>query len=50
MKTKTFSIIVPVYNAEEFLRECMQSIMNSSYREWELLLVNDGNLQNLSLQ
>ena len=38
------SIIVPVYNAEERLDRCIQSVLCQSYDNWELLLVNDGSL------
>lgn len=37
-----FSIVVPVYNAEEFLDECILSVMEQSYTNWELILVDDG--------
>ncbi len=36
------SIIVPVYNTENYLRECIQSVISQSYKEWELILVDDG--------
>ena len=36
------SIIVPVYNTEIYLRQCIESILNQSYRNIELLLINDG--------
>lgn len=36
------SLIVPVYNAEKFLPRCLESIKNQSYREMEIILVNDG--------
>ena len=38
----TVSIIVPVYNAESTLRRCVDSILNQDYRDFELILVNDG--------
>lgn len=38
----TVSIIVPVYNAEATLRRCVDSILNQDYRDFELILVNDG--------
>lgn len=38
----TFSIIVPVYNAGPFLERCISSILNQTYQEFELLLINDG--------
>lgn len=36
------SIIVPVYKAEQFLQRCVESILNQSYTNFELLLVDDG--------
>lgn len=36
------SIIVPVYNVEEYLSKCIESVVNQLYRDWELLLVDDG--------
>ena len=36
------SIIMPVYNAEEFLQRGIGSIMNQSFSNWELLCVDDG--------
>ena len=36
------SIIVPVYNAEETVRRCAESVLNQGYQDFELLLVDDG--------
>lgn len=36
------SIIIPVYNAERYLIECIESILSQSYGNFELILVNDG--------
>ena len=36
------SIIIPVYNAEQYLHRCIDSILAQSYTDFELLLVNDG--------
>ncbi len=36
------SVVVPVYNAETFLRECIQSVVLQTFKNWELVLVNDG--------
>ena len=36
------SIIVPVYKVEEYLNRCIQSILNQTYKKFELILVDDG--------
>ncbi len=41
-KEPLISIIVPAYNAERFLTECLQSLMNQSYRSIEIVVINDG--------
>lgn len=41
-----FSIILPVYNAEHFLRDCLNSIENQSFKDWELIIINDGSTDN----
>ena len=38
----TVSIIVPVYNGEKTLERCVESILNQTYRDFELLLIDDG--------
>ena len=43
---KTVSVIVPVYNAEKFLRRCIDSIFAQSYADMELVAVNDGSKDN----
>lgn len=44
--TPTISVIVPVYNAEEYLDKCINSILNQSFSDFELLLVDDGSTDN----
>lgn len=46
MSNPEFSVIVPVYNAEEYLDECVSSVLNQSYTDFELLLVDDGSKDN----
>lgn len=36
------SVIVPIYNVEKYLSQCLESIVNQSYRELEIILVDDG--------
>ena len=36
------SVIVPVYNVEEYLEECLESIQYQTYTDIEVILVNDG--------
>lgn len=40
------SVIVPVYNSEEFVSECIESILNQTYPNIELILVDDGSKDN----
>ena len=36
------SVIVPVYNAEKYIRACLDSIVNQTYKNLEIILVEDG--------
>ena len=40
------SIIVPVYNVEKLLENCINSIINQTYTFWELILIDDGSKDN----
>ncbi len=40
------SVIVPVYNSAEFLEKCLESLVNQSYKNIEIILVNDGSKDN----
>lgn len=40
--TPIFSIIIPIYNAEQFLTDCVESVTNQSFENYELILVDDG--------
>ena len=37
-----FSIVIPVYNVEKYLNECVDSILSQSFKDFELILVDDG--------
>lgn len=40
------SIIVPVYNQQRYIRKCLKSILQQSYKEIEIIVVNDGSTEN----
>lgn len=42
MENTLLSIIVPVYNVELYIRKCLDSILNQTFQEYELILVDDG--------
>ena len=42
MTQPTISIIIPVYNSEKYLGACVDSILAQSFRDFELILVDDG--------
>lgn len=41
-----FSIIVPIYNVEKYIRQCVDSILNQTFADFELILVDDGSIDN----
>lgn len=43
---KKISVIIPVYNVEKYLRRCLESIINNTYKNIEIICVNDGSPDN----
>jgi len=46
MEENLVTIIVPIYNAEEYLSKCLDSLVNQTYKNLEILLINDGSIDN----
>lgn len=46
MIEELISIIVPIYNVEKYLRRCIESIMNQTYKNLEIILIDDGSEDN----
>ncbi len=46
MQPGLVSIMMPAYNAEKYIEQAIQSVLAQSYRQWELLIVNDGSTDN----
>ena len=44
--THKISIIVPIYNTEKYLGNCLNSIINQTYKNLEIILINDGSTDN----
>ena len=40
------SVIIPVYNAERYIKEMLNSVLGQSYTNWNLLIIDDGSTDN----
>lgn len=43
------SIIIPVYNAEKYINECVESVLRQNFTDYEVILINDGSMDNSGL-
>lgn len=41
-----FSVIIPVYNVEKYIKKCVESVLNQSFKDCEVIVVNDGTPDN----
>lgn len=46
MHSLLVSVIIPVYNVEKYLNRCVDSVLNQSYKNIEVILINDGSIDN----
>ena len=46
MKSPKISVLMPVYNAEKFLKEAIDSILNQTFKDFEFLIINDASTDN----
>ena len=41
-KNMLFSVVVPVYNVEPYVAKCLETLINQTYKDFEIIIVNDG--------
>lgn len=46
MNNITVSVIIPVYNTEKYLEECLKSVINQTLKEIEIICIDDGSTDN----
>ena len=42
MEKELISVVIPVYNVEKYLKRCVESVVNQTYKNLEIILVDDG--------
>lgn len=48
MKSKLVSVIIPVYNVERYVGQCIESVLNQTYKNIEVILIDDGSIDKSS--
>lgn len=46
MPNRIVSIVVPVFNAQKYIKECIESIINQTYKDIQVIIVDDGSTDN----
>ena len=46
MSEKLISLIIPVYNTSKYLKVCIESLLNQTFKDFEMILVDDGSTDN----
>ena len=46
VKNPSLTIIVPVYKVEKYIKSCLDSILSQTFRDYEVILVDDGSPDN----
>lgn len=47
-KNPEISVIIPIYNGEKYLKECLDSVINQTFKDIEIICVNDGSTDDTS--
>ncbi len=47
---KKVGVVIPIYNVEQYLRECLDSVINQTYKNLHIVLVNDGSTKAQNLE